>query len=140
MYLLDTNVLSELRKTGDGRANRRVSTWFSRVDADSCYVSAVTLFELELGILLLEHRGDGRQGKVLRDWYEQRVLPEFSERTLPVDRAVARRCARLHVPHPRPERDGYLAATALVHGLAIVTRNVTDLAGTGIDVINPWDA
>lgn len=140
MYLLDTNVLSELRKVGDGRANRRVSAWIAGVDADSCFISAITLLELELGILMLERRGDGRQGRMLRAWFEERVLPEFGERTLPVDAVVARRCARLHVPHPRPERDGYIAATALVHGMAIVTRNVKDFSGTGISLVNPWEA
>jgi predicted nucleic acid-binding protein len=139
MFLLDTNVISELRKHGDRRSHRRVSAWVEQVDADSCYVSAITLFELELGILLLERRGDGKQGQMLRSWYEKRVLLEFSERTLPVDAPVARRCARLHVPRPRPDRDGYIAATALVHGLTVVTRNVSDFDGMGLALINPWE-
>lgn len=139
MYLLDTNVISELRKHGDRRSHRRVSAWVEQVDADSCYLSAITLLELELGILLLERRGDGKQGQVLRSWYEKKVLVEFSGRTLPVDAAVARRCARLHVPSPRPDRDGYIAATALVHGLAVVTRNVEDFERMGLSLINPWE-
>jgi toxin FitB len=139
MFLLDTNVISELRKHGDRRANRRVSAWVEQVDADSCFVSAITLFEVELGILLLERRGDATQAEMLRSWYERKVLVEFADRTLPVDAAVARRCARLHVPRPRPERDGYIGATALVHGLAVVTRNVGDFGGTGLTVINPWE-
>jgi toxin FitB len=138
MYLLDTNVLSELRKQGDGRAHPGVTAWFEQIDADSCYVSVVTLFELELGIQLLERR-DGTQGRKLRSWYERRLLAEFAERTVPIDAAVARRCASLHVPDPRPERDGYIAATALVHGFAMVTRNVEDFAGVGLTLINPWD-
>jgi toxin FitB len=139
MYLLDTNVISELRKHGDRRAHRRVAGWVEQVDADSCYLSAVTLLELELGILLLERRGDAAQGQMLRSWLEKKVLLEFADRTLPVDATVARRCARLHVPNPRPDRDGYIAATALVHGLAVVTRNVSDFDGMGLTVINPWE-
>jgi toxin FitB len=140
MFLLDTNVISELRKHGDGRSHRSVSAWVDQVDADSCYVSAITLFELELGILLLERRGDGKQGQMLRSWYEKKVLREFADRTLPVDVGVARRCARLHVPRPRPDRDGYIAATALVHGLAVVTRNVGDFDGMGLALVNPWES
>jgi predicted nucleic acid-binding protein len=139
MFLLDTNVLSELRKSGDGRAHPGVTAWFSRVDAGSCYLSVVSLFELELGIVLLERR-DNRQGRKLRCWYEDLVLPEFADRTLSVDAAVARRSARLHVPDPRPERDAFLAATALVHGLAVVTRNAADFQGTGVVLVNPWVA
>ena len=139
MFLLDTNVLSELRKHGDGRAHRRVAAWFDKVDANSCYLSVVTLFEIELGIQLLERRDD-RQGRKLRSWYEQLVLAEFAERTLPIDIAVARRSAGLHVRDPRSDRDGYIAATALVHGLAVVTRNVADFADTGLTLINPWEA
>lgn len=137
MFLLDTNVLSELRKHGDGRAHPRVAAWFDRVDADTCYLSVVTLFELDLGIRLLERR-DVRQGGKLRSWYEQLVLAEFAERTLPIDVPVVQRCAALHVPDPRPDRDGYIAATALVHGLAVVTRNVGDFADMGLALVDPW--
>src|SRR5690348_7634611 len=116
MFLLDTNVLSELRKHGDGRAHPRVAAWFDQVDADNCYVSVVTVFELELGVQLLDRR-DAAQGGKLRSWFERLVLAEFAERTLSIDVPVARRCAELHVPDPRPDRDSYIAATALVHGL-----------------------
>jgi predicted nucleic acid-binding protein len=137
MYLLDTNILAELRKAGDGKADAGVIAWLSRTDAASFYVSAITLMEIELGILLLERR-DVRQGAMLRAWMESRVLPEFSARTLPVDQAVALRCAKLHVPDPRSDRDAWIAATALVHGMAVVTRNVADFSPTGVQVINPW--
>ncbi len=137
MYLLDTNVLSELRKVGDGKADPNVITWISSVDAANFYLSAISLMELELGILLVERR-DARQGERLRTWMRTRVLPEFSERTLPVDQAIALRCARLHVPDPCPERDGYIAATALVHGMTVVTRNVADFEPTGVRLLNPW--
>ena len=137
MFLLDTNVISELRKAGDGKADANVTAWLSRQDASQFYVSAITLMELDLGILLISRR-DSLQGASLRTWMDSHVLPEFSERTLPVDTTVALRCARLHVPDPRPDRDAYLAATALVHGMTVVTRNVIDFEPTGVCVHNPW--
>lgn len=137
MFLLDTNVISELRKVGDGKADTKVVAWLSGEDAASFFVSAITLMELELGILRIERR-DGPQGASLRAWMDNHVLPEFADRTLPVDTAVALRCARLHVPDPRPERDAYIAATALVHSMTLVTRNEADFEPTGVAVINPW--
>lgn len=137
MYLLDTIVLSELRKVGDGKADPNVIAWLSSVDAANFYLSAISVMELELGILRVERR-DAPQGERLRTWMRTRVLPEFSERTLPVDQAIALRCARLHVPDPCPERDAYIAATALVHGMTVVTRNVADFEPTGVHLINPW--
>lgn len=139
MLLLDTNVVSELRKVGDGRADPGVMAWLAGTDASSCYVSALTLMELEIGILRVEQR-DPAQGNLLRRWMESRVMPEFAERTLPVDTIVALRCARLHVPDPRAERDALIAATALVHGMRVVTRNVADFAATGVPLLNPWTA
>ena len=139
MFLLDTNVVSEMRKAGSGKADPNVVAWLSARDAAACYVSAVTLMELDLGILLMERR-DPAQGARLRVWMEDHVLPEFPERTIPIDRAVALACARLHVPDPRPERDAFIAASALVHGMTIVTRNVADFAPMGVGVVNPWEA
>lgn len=139
MFLLDTNVLSELRKLGDGRADARVTAWVAERDAISFFVSALTLMELEIGILRMERR-DALQGERLRTWMDRHVLPEFLERTLPVDSAVALKCARLHVPDPRSERDALIAATAIVHGMTVVTGNVADFETTGAKVINPWAA
>ncbi len=139
MFLLDTNVISELRKLGDRRASANVVGWISNVDATSLYLSAVTLMELELGILRLERR-DTIQGTRLRAWMNSHVLPEFSERILPIDAPVALRCARLHTPDPRSERDAFIAATALVHGMTVVTRNVADFAPTYVPTLNPWEA
>ena len=135
--LLDTNVISELRKVGDGRAAPSVVAWVAGFDATAFYVSAITLLELELGILLVERR-DHRQGARLRAWMNDRVLREFAERILPVDEAVALRCAPVHVPNPRSERDALIAATALVHGMRLATRNTADFEGTGADLFNPW--
>jgi len=138
MYALDTNVVSELRKVRLGKADARVVAWADSVDAADLFVSAITIMELELGVLAIE-RKDSAQGAVLRAWLEQQVLPEFSTRTLPIDTAVAQRCARLHVPDRRGERDALIAATALVHGMTVVTRNVVDFQLTGVGVFNPWE-
>ena len=137
MYLLDTNVISELRKVGDGRADARVVAWISDWDTANFYVSALTLMELEIGILRMERR-DAEQGLRLRTWMDRHVLPEFLERTLPVDSAVALKCARLYVPGPRAERDALIPATAIVHGMTVVTRNLVDFERIGADVANPW--
>ena len=137
MFLLDTNVISELRKLGDGKADARVTAWIAEREAVSLYISALTLMELEIGILRIERRDIG-QGERLRTWMDRHVVPEFLERTLPVDSAVALRCARLHVPDPHAERDALIAATAMVHGMAVVTRNKADFETTGARVIDPW--
>ena len=138
MFLLDTNVISEMRKLGDGRADPAVVSWLSAVDADTVFVSAITMMELEIGILRIERR-DMAQSKRLRLWMETRVLPEFGPRTLPVDLAVATACARLHVPDPRNDRDALIAATALTHRLTLVTRNTRDFQVEGMAIVNPWD-
>lgn len=138
MFVLDTNVVSELRKVRLGKTDMNVTAWTQSVDAADLFVSAITIMELELGVLSIE-RKDPAQGALLRSWLEQQVLPEFSGRTLPVDTAVAQRCARLHVPDKRGERDALIAATALVHGMTVVTRNVTDFQPMGVTLINPWE-
>ncbi|WP_415879869.1 type II toxin-antitoxin system VapC family toxin [Methylomonas sp. TEB] len=138
MYVLDTNVVSELRKIRIGKANANVAAWADSVDAADLFLSVITLMELELGVLSIE-RKDASQGAVLRAWLEQQVLPEFSERTLPVDTAVTLRCAKLHVPDKRGERDALIAAAALMHGMTLVTRNVADFQATGVTILNPWE-
>jgi predicted nucleic acid-binding protein len=138
MFILDTNVVSELRKIRAGRADPRVAQWADSVDAGSLHLSAITILELEIGVLQIERR-DKQQGAALRTWLDTLVLPEFSGRIFPVDTAVAQRCARLHVPDPRAERDALIAATALTHGMIVVTRNVADFAATGVPLLNPWD-
>ena len=138
MFLLDTNVLSEVRKAGDGKADTNVVAWLSSADAAILYISALTLMEIELGLLRIERR-NAVQGARLRTWMTHQVLPEFLDRTLPVDAAVALRCASLRVPDPRAERDALIAATALVHGMTIVTRNIADFEATGVPLLNPWD-
>lgn len=137
MFILDTNVVSEIRKIRLGKADTKVAAWIESVDAADLFISAITIMELEIGVLSIE-RKDATQGAMLRAWLEQHVLPEFSERTLPIDATVAQRCAKLHVPDKRGERDTLIAATALTHGMTVVTRNVADFQPTGVPLINPW--
>jgi len=136
-YLLDTNVVSELHRAIRGKGDPQVTTWLAHTGLSTCHISAITLMELEIGVLRLERR-DMAQALLLRTWLETRVLPEFAERVLPVDAIVAQRCAGLHVPDPRPERDALIAATALVHSMTVVTRNTADFEPTGVALLNPW--
>jgi predicted nucleic acid-binding protein len=135
MYLLDTNVISELRRRD--RLDPKVAAWINPIPPADLYLSAITILEIETGVLLMERR-DPAQGRVLRAWTELQVLSAFEGRILSVDTAVARRCARLHVPDPRAERDAMIAATASTHGMKVVTRNTADFRPMGVDVINPW--
>ena len=137
MFLLDTHVLSELRKARANKADPHVTAWARTVSADSLFLSVIVVQELEIGTLLVERR-DPAQGAILRAWLDGHVMPAFAERILPVDLAVARRSAALHVPAPRPIRDALIAATALVHGLTVVTRDLSDFAPMGVPLLNPW--
>lgn len=136
-YLLDTNVISELRKIGDGKADPEVVAWVEASDASDFYLSAITILELERGVLAVQRR-DARQGSRLRTWLDDHVRPEFAGRILPIDDAVATRCAHLHIPDRRNEVDALIAATALVHNLTVATRNVRDFDGTGVIIADPW--
>lgn len=138
MFLLDTNVVSELRKAGDGKADRNVVRWIDAQDASGFFLSVLSIGEIERGVRLAERR-DPRQAATLRNWLENRVIPSFGDRLLDVDAVVARRCAALQVPNRLPDVDALIAATALVHGLKMVTRNVADFAPTGVEVVNPWE-
>lgn len=138
MYLVDTNVVSELRRVAAGRGSPQVAAWQARCKPADCWFSVVSLMELDIGVLRAERR-DVRQGRLLRQWLDEAMLSVFAERLLDVDRRVAGRAARLHVPDPRPANDALIAATALVHGLVVVTRNVRDFVGTGVFLLNPWE-
>jgi len=135
MYILDTSVVSELRKAK--KADQNVTKWAQPLPSATLYISVISLLELEIGILLMERR-DKEQGAILRAWMNRHVLPTFSGRILAIDTTVAQRCAALHIPNPRSDRDTLIAATALVHGLTVATRNVADFEGMGADVLNPW--
>jgi toxin FitB len=137
MYILDTNVVSELRKAK--KANQNVTKWAQPLPSTTLYISVISILELDIGILLIERR-DKEQGAILRTWMGRHVLPAFFGRILAIDTAVAQRCATLHVPNPRSDRDALIAATALVHGLTVATKNVADFDDMGVGVLNPWES
>ncbi len=136
MFLLDTNLVSELRRPH--RTNPRVAAWADSVQPSDLFLSSITILELETGALRLARR-DRTQGWLIQQWIEEKVLPSFAEQILAVDTAVARRCAALQIPDPKPYRDSLIAATALVHRLTVVTRNRTDFEPMAVNVLNPWD-
>jgi toxin FitB len=137
MFLLDTNVVSELRR--GQRCDPQVMAWTQAQANAALFVSVITVMEIEIGVLRIE-RHDASQGARLRAWFERQVLPGFEGRVLSIDAKVARRCAALHVPDPRSERDALIAATALVHGFTVATRNIVDFERVpGIKLANPWE-
>jgi predicted nucleic acid-binding protein len=138
MFLLDTNVISESRKLSSGKADANVTRWLQATSPAQTFISVFTVFELELGVRLKE-RQDAMQGTALRRWLESVILPGFADRVLEPTTEIALRCAALHVPDPASDRDAWIAATALEHGLTVVTRNVADFQRTGVKLLNPWD-
>jgi toxin FitB len=139
VFLLDTNVISELRKVRAGTADPQVARWAKQSEATQLFLSVITIQELEIGVLRMERR-DAKQGRLLRIWLDQHVLPAFEGRILSIDTAISIRSATLSVPDPLPVRDGFIAATALVHQMTVVTRNTTDFAASGVKLLNPWSA
>jgi toxin FitB len=138
MYLLDTNVVSEQRKMGTGKEDINVAAWTATVSVDFMYLSVITTRELETWVLRRERR-DADQGKHMRRWFDNRVMVAFQGRVLDINPLIAHRCAELFVPDPRPIADAYIAATALVHNLTVVTRNIADFAPMGVKLLNPWE-
>ena len=137
MWLLDTNVISEIRKISSGKADTNVAKWISGKPTASMFISVITLQELETGVLRVE-RKDVRKGKILREWLDWRVRPSFTGRILPIDEKIALKSAQLQVPDPKPAMDCLVAATSLVHDLTLVTRNIRDFEGTGVKLFDPW--
>lgn len=138
MLLLDTNVVSELRKVAIGKADPKVVIWNETVDPAETFISSVVLHELEIGVRLVEHN-DAVAGKALRKWLENTVLKAFSGRVLPLDEAAAVQAAKWHVPNPKPINDAYIAAIAFTRRMTLVTRNVKDFEGMGVALVNPWN-
>jgi predicted nucleic acid-binding protein len=138
VLLLDTNVVSELRKVKAGKADKNVARWSKSVEANELFISVITLQEIELGVLLME-RKDKKQGALLRSWLDDHVIPAFAGRTLSIDATIAKKCAELSVASPRPYRDSFIAATALVHQMTLVTRDVGDFETMSVALLNPWD-
>ncbi len=137
MYLLDTNVLSEARKIDAGRADPQVALWFSQVSETDLHISVLTLFEIQKG-MLLKARRDPVQARQIEIWLTDWVRPGFKGRIIGLDDETALHAAHLHVPDPRPLLDALIAATALVHGLTLVTRNIRDFRNTGVALLDPW--
>lgn len=137
MYLLDSNIISEMRRLD--RANAGVQAWLNATDSAEIYTSAITIMELERGVLAME-RKDKAQGAILRAWLEQTIKPAFAARILPIDERTAAICARLHVPDRAPENDAWIAALAIQHRLTLVTRNERDFERTGAKLLNPFSA
>lgn len=137
MYLLDTNVISELRKIESGRIDLRVKAWVESVPAELLFLSVVTVLELEMGVLLIERR-DRAQGRLIRKWLNSLVMPSFKGRVLAIDLLIAFRCTAMNVPDRRPDRYAWIAATAAEHRMTVVTRNIADFQPTGVPVLNPW--
>lgn len=137
MFIVDTNIVSDLRKPG--KAPPSLVAWAQSQPPSAIYISVVSMWELEYGILLKAH-SDLAQGKVLKDWFEQSVISAYTGRILPICFDVMRVCAPMHVPDKRPERDALIAATAIVHNMTVVTRNENDFAGMNCPLLNPWKA
>lgn len=133
-FLLDTNVVSELRKR---RTDRKVRTWFAGVTGRDLFLSVLVLGEIRQGIERLRQR-DPVAADVLDEWLSE-LQRDYSDRVLPVTAAIADRWGELNVPDPLPTVGALLAATALVHGMVLVTRNVSDVRSTGVAVLNPFD-
>jgi toxin FitB len=134
-YLLDTNVISELRRPE--KASPNLLKWAAGISVDKFYLSAISIMEIKIGVLSLERKDRG-QGLRIREWFERQVLSQFWHRILPVDVNVAQICAELHVPNRVSERDALIAATALVRDFFVVTRNVKDFQATGVKLVDPW--
>lgn len=138
MYLLDTNIISELKKLDSGKIHPQVQRWAYSINLMQTKISVVSIIEIRMGILSLA-RKDQAQAASLDNWFTNRLLPAYRTRTLSVDTEVALICAQLHIPAKRPINDAYIAATAIAHNLTLVTRNVRDFQGLPLMLENPFE-
>lgn len=137
MYLIDTNIISELRKRT--QANQGVRDFFRQAikTRANLYLSVITVGELRRGVELIRHRGDARQALRLEAWLEQ-LLGDYADNILDIDAEIAQLWGRLRAPHPEHALDTLIAATALLYDLTVVTRNERDFKATGVRVLNPF--
>ena len=138
MYLLNTNIISELQKLDSGKIHPQVQRWAYSINLMQTKISVVSITEIRTGILSLA-RKDQAQAASLDNWFTNRLLPAYRTRTLSVDTEVALICAQLHIPAKRPINDAYIAATAIAHNLTPVTRNVRDFQGLPLMLENPFE-
>lgn len=139
MFLLDTNVVSELRKFHNHSINPNVERWFAGINPTQTFISATTIMEIRVGILLKQRRAP-RQATIFQDWFERFILPNYQYRTLPITSEIAEICAELHVPNKRPFSDAYIAATAKAHNFTLVTRNTKDFKDIKkLKLLNPFE-
>ena len=138
MYLLDTNIISEIRKLAKNKCDKNVADWVRSTSKDLMFTNAVVMMELERGVMSIE-RKDTTQGELLRHWFEMDVKPAFHGKTLKIDEQTAQICAKLHIPDHAPENDVWIAASAIQHNLVLVTRNTADFARTGVKLFNPFE-
>lgn len=137
MYLLDTNIISEIRKINLKTANIGVTQWAENNHKDLMYISVISLFELEKGVLNLE-RKDAQQGKIYRDWLDNKVKPTFENRILSITPQTVLICAKMHIPDKKSLTDSLIAATAIENNLTVITRNEKDFIPTGAKILNPF--
>lgn len=139
MFVLDTNIISETYKLTRNRANPHFTTWINQQKIEQLYTTSITMMEIDMGILRLEHRNDVKQAMLLRQWFEKKVLPVFDGRILDFDTPSALICSHFHVPNPRTERDAMIGAIAKSRGFLMVTDNVKDFKPLGIELLNPFE-
>lgn len=139
MIILDTNVISELRKIGSGRVSPQVVTWFEQTELADTYISCITLAELQTGILSLRFQRDYQQADIIENWLKNWVLPHYQNRILDINADIALIYSAFHVPNKKSVHDGLIGATAIYHHCPVATRNVSDFEGMAVELINPFE-